>query len=293
MKKLLLVLLLLVANKLHAQLSFGFTYTYLLEGVEVGVVFKNGPADKAGLKTGDIILIVNDSVLRIIAKDRIAQVFATAPVASKFLLGYINEDDGEIYRAKTINITKEDRNNFLNICLEGNCINGTGKHIDMEGSVYEGNFKNGKRNGKGKCTAANDVVYEGDWKDNKRDGVGKAAYKVKGYDFGGRNWSYEGLWKKDSIDGRGTYIYSNGNSYTGEVKNNKLDGKGRMVLKDSTVYECQWKDNAMNGKGNILFKNGDVHTGTFINDKLEGTVTIFTKATNATTAREYKNGKPQ
>lgn len=291
MKKLLAILLLLAADKMMGQLSFGFSYKYMFEGVEVETVFKNGPADKAGIKPGDLILSVNDSILRIVKNERMGQIFLNAPVTSKFQLGYIGEDE-EVYRGKTVSITKEDRKNFLNKCLEGNCINGTGKHIDMEGAVYEGRFKNGKRDGLGRCTAANGVEYDGEWKDNKREGNGKAEYKVRGFDFAGRNWSYEGTWKQDSIHGKGTFAYGNGYSYTGEVKNNKLDGKGRKVLKDSTVYEGEWKDNALNGKGTIFFKNGDIHTGTFINEKLEGTVTIFTKATNTTTTREYKNGKP-
>ncbi|MES2848620.1 MAG: PDZ domain-containing protein [Bacteroidota bacterium] len=291
MKKLLAVLLLLATTKVMGQLSFGFSYKYMFEGVEVETVFKNGPADKAGIKPGDLILSVNDSILRMVKNERMGQIFLNAPVTSKFQLGYIGEDE-EVYRGKTVSITKEDRITFLNKCLEGNCINGTGKHIDMEGSVYEGNFKNGKRNGKGKCTAANSLVYDGEWKDGKRDGIGKAVYKVKGYDFGGRNWSYEGSWKKDSIDGNGTYMFGDGSYYTGEVHDNNRVGKGRMVLKDSTAYEGQWKGNALNGEGTISFKNGDKHTGTFVNSKLEGPVTIFTKATNVTTTREYKNGKP-
>lgn len=291
MKGLLFFLLTLATGHLQAQLSFGFSYTPLFDGVEVGVVFKNSPADKAGLKTGDLILAVNDSVLRVIGKERVAQVFATAPITSTFQLGYIGEDD-EVYRGNIVTITKEERSNFLNKCLEGNCINGNGKHIDMEGTIYEGSFKNGKRNGQGKSTAANGLLYEGEWKDNKKDGKGKATYAVKGYDFANRNWSYEGTWKKDSIDGKGLYIYGDGSYYIGEVKDNKREGKGRAVLKDSTVYEGEWRANALNGKGTIIFKNGDVHTGTFLNNKLEGTGTVFIKETNITSTKQFKNGKP-
>lgn len=292
MKKYILVLLVLVANKIAAQLSFGFTYTNTLNGVEVGVVFKNGPAYKAGLKTGDLILMVNDSVLRVMSTERIARLFTAAPVNSKFLLGYVNEDDGEIYRGNTITVIKEERTNFLNKCLEGNCINGAGKHIDMEGTVYEGNFKNGKRNGQGKSVTTSNVTYDGEWKDNKKEGTGAASYKVKGYDFGNKSWTYNGTWKNDMMEGSGKYVFGDGSYYTGQLKENKFDGKGFMFLKDSTTYEGEWKNSELNGQGLMVKKNGDRHSGTFINNNFEGTVTIFTKATNATTTREYKNGKP-
>jgi len=291
MKRWMLVLLLLLANKLMAQLSFGFTYKYALEGVEVEFVFKNGPAEKAGLKEGDIILMVNDTAMRMVARDRMANVFATAPATSKFLLGYYGEDD-EVYRGKTVTIIKEDRNSFLNKCLEGNCINGKGKHIDLEGTVYEGNFKNGKRNGKGKSVAANNVTYDGEWKDNKREGSGKGAYTVKGYDFGNKSWNYDGAWKNDMMEGTGKYVFGDGSYYTGQLKENKFEGKGFMLLKDSTQYEGEWKNSELNGNGVMIKKNGDTYTGVFVHSKLEGTVTVFTKATNTAATREYKNGKP-
>ena len=112
MKRLMLVLLLLCTSKIHAQLSFGFTYEYLSDGVEVKVVFKNSPAEKAGLKEGDIILMVNDTVMRMVARDRMANVFATAPATSKFLLGYYGEDD-ELYRGKTCYHHKRRKRQFF------------------------------------------------------------------------------------------------------------------------------------------------------------------------------------
>lgn len=291
MKQMSLLLMVLFANKLCAQLSFGFTYNLFSDGADVETVFKNSPAEKAGLKPGDIILMVNDSALRKMTKERVANIFATAPVASKFLLGYIGEDD-ELYRGKTISITKEQRSSFLNKCLEGNCINGTGKHIDLEGTVYEGSFKNGKRNGKGKSVAANNVVYDGEWKENKREGSGTASYKVKGYDFANKNFTYDGTWKNDMMDGTGKYVFGDGSYYMGQVKENKFEGKGQMLLKDSTIYLGEWKDNTINGKGRVFTKSGDIKEGTFVNGKLEGEVSVFTKATSTTTIQQYKNGKP-
>ena len=41
------------------------------------------------------------------------------------------------------------------------------------GSVYDGDWKNGDKDGQGKMTYANGSVYDGDWKNGDKDGIGK------------------------------------------------------------------------------------------------------------------------
>ena len=40
------------------------------------------------------------------------------------------------------------------------------------GYVYEGNWKEGKRNGIGKATFTDGMIYEGDYLDGQRHGIG-------------------------------------------------------------------------------------------------------------------------
>ena len=56
-------------------------------------------------------------------------------------------------------------------------------------SVYEGDWKDGKRHGKGTYKYADGRVYEGDWKDDNKHGKGT----FKSPDGG----VYEGDWKDD------------------------------------------------------------------------------------------------
>jgi hypothetical protein len=50
-----------------------------------------------------------------------------------------------------------------------------GKHAFADGSVYEGNLKNGFPQGEGKCTFDDGSVYEGNWRDGVVHGEGKCT----------------------------------------------------------------------------------------------------------------------
>ena len=49
---------------------------------------------------------------------------------------------------------------------------GRGYQIWLDGSLYEGYWKNDKANGRGRLIHADGDVYEGDWKDDKAHGYG-------------------------------------------------------------------------------------------------------------------------
>ena len=42
----------------------------------------------------------------------------------------------------------------------------------VNGSRYEGDWNNNKRNGNGKMIGVDGKIYEGDFRDNKKDGFG-------------------------------------------------------------------------------------------------------------------------
>ena len=66
---------------------------------------------------------------------------------------------------------------------------GRGIQIWLDGSRYEGYWKNNKANGYGRLIHADGDVYEGEWKDDKADGYG--TY------FHSDGAKYEGQWKDD------------------------------------------------------------------------------------------------
>jgi len=65
--------------------------------------------------------------------------------------------------------------------------------------VYDGDWKDDKRNCNGKHTYHDGVVYEGNWKDDKRNGKGKYTYSNGKID--------EGDWKDDQMNDLPCFYY--------------------------------------------------------------------------------------
>lgn len=90
------------------------------------------------------------------------------------------------------------------------------KQAFIDGSNYEGEFANGKKNGNGTYT----------W--------GKLS------DYPG--YKYTGQWKDDIKEGKGTYYYPSGEvQYEGDFVNDQFEGKGKFIYEDKSIYEGQWK----------------------------------------------------
>ena len=122
---------------------------------------------------------------------------------------------------------------------------GKGTYTNTNGDVYEGEFKDGKRDGKGIFKYANGDVYEGGFKDGKKDGEG--IYKYANGDV------YEGGFQDGEKDGEGIFKYANGDVYKGGYKNGKRNGKSIFKYANGDVYEGGFQDGEKDGKG--IFKD--------------------------------------
>ena len=102
--------------------------------------------------------------------------------------------------------------------------NGTGKLITLkdgkpDGSFYQGDCENGKRNGRGSFFWPNGDKYVGEYKDGVKHG--------KGIYIWSDNDKYEGEWKNDKRNGQGTYTHADGKTWSGIWKNGKpFNGTG-------------------------------------------------------------------
>ena len=114
-----------------------------------------------------------------------------------------------------------------------------------DGSNYEGDFKNNKREGKGKqIDEAEGSTYEGDWKDGMRNGQGKITFKDGS--------TYEGGWYEDNKHGEGKLTDAKGKITFGLWRFNELSVTYPIlkVLRDVFVEGClkfltydKWENN--------------------------------------------------
>lgn len=118
---------------------------------------------------------------------------------------------------------------------------GRGIQTWIDGSRYEGYWKNDKANIKGKLYHADGDIYEGSWQEDKAHGYG--TY------FHADGAKYEGQWKEDKQEGLGKETWPDGACYTGEYKNGKKNGKGKFKWADGSEYDGEFADNFINGKG--------------------------------------------
>lgn len=169
-------------------------------------------------------------------------------------------------------------------CLAGECYNGQGAFAYIDGSRYEGQFRNGRPNGRGAffypngdrytgafengvphgqgvLFQANGGIIEGHWQDG--DHVGHRARPEKGciagdcqdgngtYIFKDGN-KYAGLFRNGLPHGRGTVFYTNGERYEGEMAYAKFNGYGTLFMKDGSQASGYWQEGVFMGQGKQL-----------------------------------------
>ena len=74
---------------------------------------------------------------------------------------------------------------------------------------------------------------------------------------------YCGNWiiNKKIKEGNGAFLWSNGDFYEGQFKNDEPDGYGRIIYSTGNVYEGLIKENMMDLYGKITFRNGESYVG--------------------------------
>ena len=265
------------SSQLQAQpvgKGFGFSIDSSKNGVVISYVIKTSPADKAGLKAGEIVKSVNKNDFKNYSLQQFLDYLQTIPD---------NDNKFEIASktsTRTVKISKMPYTYYTDTCLSGNCINGFGGKNMKDGSFYSGNFLNGKQNGKGKLEKANGRVYEGDFKDDKAFGHG--VFKTAdGYTF-------EGIWDGNPVSGKGVLVAADGTRYDGEVKEGRRNGHGVVTMTNGSVYDGNYINDVPMGKGVFLFADGRKYTGDFANGKKDG-MGVFTWPNGDKYIGGYKN----
>ncbi len=98
-----------------------------------------------------------------------------------------------------------------------------------------------------------------------------------------------GCIKGNCVNGKGTFIWSNGDKYNGNWKNQKPHGLGTFKWVNGTKYIGDWEFGIQNGQGTVTWANGDKYIGGRKNGEADGQGT-FIFANGITQSGEWKNG---
>ncbi len=81
---------------------------------------------------------------------------------------------------------------------------------------------------------------------------------------------YTGTWVNKKMHGQGVYKYSNGDVYKGSFRDNKLAGNGTFIAHTGDKYVGQYSNNKMEGEGTYFYQSGKVEEGLFANNRYIG-----------------------
>lgn len=151
--------------------------------------------------------------------------------------------------------------------------------------VYQGEWKQGRRDGKGRMEYPSGNVYDGEWKDNAKQGYGTMKWTTK-------NEEYEGEWDNNQPSGQGVYTWNiqSIRSHQFPLKNiyKGTDGFNRRIMEERETpwtrgfhlcFRCQLYrrvakqfegsiyTKVQHGMGRYITENGRTYSGRFENDR--------------------------
>jgi len=138
---------------------------------------------------------------------------------------------------------------------------GMGRSYSSDGTIFEGTYSHGSREGPGKQVFTNGDIFEGSYKNDKRDGLGRMHF------FNGN--IVEAQYGQNLRTGTLGLKYANGNVYAGELfqgkrgghQNTRTSKPGKLLFTNGDVYEGQFKNDQYDGFGTLRFNSGDMYEG--------------------------------
>jgi hypothetical protein len=128
-----------------------------------------------------------------------------------------------------------------------------GKLKNKDGSIYEGEWKQGEASGNGTLIWSNGSKYSGEFRESQPNGQGTWSHP--------KGTRYVGGWKDGEFSGRGTLNASDGTEYVGEWRNNALSGAATVAYKNGDRFSGSYWSWKRDGIGTYVWKNGDKYKG--------------------------------
>jgi len=132
-----------------------------------------------------------------------------------------------------------------------------------DGSAYEGQFLNGKRDGKGTWKSSTGQ-YSGQWKCDQQDGEGHQKWHDGRF--------YVGQFRTGNFDGQGRMEWHTPQGlmiFDGQYQLDRKHGRGKFIWPDGRIYDGEWAEGKRWGHGSYFNSKGEHKYGLWVNDKLE------------------------
>ena len=152
---------------------------------------------------------------------------------------------------------------------------GAGQLIMPNGEIYKGSFKNDIRHGPGICKFNNGAIYKGEWRDGHPQGTGmlfsppgeliETRFEEGSDGKSGTTW-------KIGDNTQVKILFTNGEYYEGNFKNNCRNGQGIHYYSNGDYYDGEWQNDRRIGRGRVFQKDGSKLNGLFIEDQADGQV---------------------
>nr|GMD08878.1 phosphatidylinositol 4-phosphate 5-kinase 8 [Ipomoea batatas] len=192
--------------------------------------------------------------------------------------------------------------------INGMLPHGKGKYIWSDGSVYDGDWDEGKMTGKGRIIWSSGSTYEGDFSGNYLHGYGtfngrdgsiyRGSWRMNNQHGIGRKQYhnadvYDGCWREGVREGSGRYAWSNGNLYIGNWQNGKMCGRGGMKWSNGDLFDGFWLNGLRHGSGCYRFADGSYFFGTWAKGLKDGCGTFYPAGSKLSSLDKCKIDKHQ
>ncbi len=141
------------------------------------------------------------------------------------------------------------------------------KMVLDDGTLFEGEVKDGKADGYGTLNYPGQLRYTGEIKNNKKHGKGIFVWP--------NGDIYEGEFFNDSMTGYGTFVWISGDKYQGRWVNGAFSGNGTFTWKSGDQYSGEWGDGKFNGFGTFKWTVGEIYSGNWKDGEREGQGTFM------------------